>query len=92
MKRIFKYELEVAEHQVLKLPKGSHFLSVESQKDNIVLYAVVDDSQPNTVDLSIKVVGTGQDVSNMEDFGFLGTVKLWNDSLMFHIFYNSREV
>lgn len=87
-KRVFKYKIEPIDYQILKLPVGSNFLSVESQKDDIVLYAMVDDSQPNMMNIHIKVVGTGHDISDMRGFSFLGTVKLFDGTLMFHVFCN----
>lgn len=95
-RKIFKYNLEVTDKQTLKLPPGSHILSVMNQRDNIVLYALVWPTENKEVyeDVSIRIVGTGHDIDFFipaERFGggykFLGTVSLHGGALMFHVFY-----
>jgi hypothetical protein len=87
MKRIFKYKLEPTDYQILKIPVGSSFLSAQSQKDDIVLYALVDDLEVENDNLHIIIHGTGHDASDLGEHSFLGTVKLYDDTLMFHVFY-----
>ena len=45
MKRIFKYELIVANHSKLCLPVGAKILSVQAQRDTVCLWALVDECQ-----------------------------------------------
>lgn len=92
--KIFKYKLEVTDEQIVKLPSGSRVLSVMNQNDNIVLYALVSDNEIDTEEVSIRIVGTGHDIDFFipaAGFGggyeFLGTVSLYDGTLMFHVFY-----
>ena len=45
MKRIFKYELIVADHSKLCLPIGARILSVQVQRGTVCLWAIVDEYQ-----------------------------------------------
>lgn len=89
MKRIYKYTLEITDAQKLKLPSGSRILSVEEQNQQIVLYAVVDTSvsESLTDDYKIFIIGTGHCADESIHKSFIGTVKLAEGRLMFHVFY-----
>lgn len=86
MKRIFKYELIVANHSKLCLPAGTKILSVQTQQDKVCLWAVVDESQEDLCLLDIFMYATGQNVSDkdLEDKRFAGTVQL--GELVYHVF------
>lgn len=97
--KVFKYNLEVTDEQTLKLPPGSRVLSVMNQRDNIVLYALVNpiNNKNLTEDISIRIVGTGHDIDffipnpNLADgYKFLGTISLHGGALMFHVFYMEK--
>lgn len=86
MKRIFKYILDASDNQVIEIPSET-ILSVEEQNEKIVVYAIVDtDIEPIKYEFGIN--GTGNSITfEIEYFKFLGTVKMYNGSLMFHVFY-----
>jgi hypothetical protein len=89
MKKIYKYVLKATEEQVIEIP-SINILSVESQLDDIVVYALVDDNILIPNRYTFRVYGTGHDIKNdIDSFKFLGTVKMYNGSLMFHVFYKS---
>lgn len=92
MKRIYKYELKIVDYQDLELPKNSKILSVKNQYENIVVYAIVD-TEIKIYDLYHFVIkGTGHDLpEGLDDYDFLGTVKLAKGELMFHIFYKKLK-
>ncbi|MFA6711118.1 MAG: hypothetical protein WCS33_00170 [Candidatus Caldatribacteriota bacterium] len=88
MKRVFKYPLVMMDRNTIVLPKGSKILSVESQKDDIVVYAIVDDSVSTEVEEHVFLIrGTGHPADDVDGYDFLNTVKLYGDTLIFHIFY-----
>lgn len=62
MKKIFKYELEVKDFQVLKLPRHSELLTVQMQGSHICLWAIVntDEGIPQS-GYQICIVGTGNE-------------------------------
>ena len=84
MKRILKYTLDIVDHQELTLSDTSKILSVENQGDNIVLYAITDEL--TTCTYSIIMHGTGRPADDVIGAQFIGTVKLYDGSLMFHVF------
>lgn len=87
MQRIFKYPVLSTDIQTLNLPLGARILSVQAQKDNVFLWALVDDAETRLSSHTIHVVGTG----NPPPFGIhkmthLGTVQLYEGALVFHVF------
>lgn len=89
MERVYKYVLKATDEQVIEIP-SINILSVESQLDDIVVYALVDIDNPTPNRYTFRVHGTGHDIKNdIDSFKFLGTVKMYNGSLMFHVFYKS---
>lgn len=84
MKRILKYTLDIVDYQELTLSENSKILSVVNQRDNIVLYALT--SEPTTCTYSIIMHGTGHPADDVIGAQFIGTVSLYNGSLMFHVF------
>jgi len=85
--RIYKYVLKAKDEQVIKIKGLAKVLSVAEQDNNIVLYAQVDDN-PHEYALAVDIVGTGHEYAFQKEF--LGTVKLHDGAIMFHIFYSTR--
>lgn len=89
MKKIFKYSLAVTDDQQVVLPLGTKVLSVAEQHGNVVLYAVVNESEHRVEHREVRIHGTGHNCSETLDdynFNFIGTVKLQGGALMFHVF------
>ena len=84
--KIYKYILRMEETQLLEVPRGSKILSVAEQRNKIAIYALVDIKQKRFDYYKFFIKPTGQDV-NVNDCEFLGTVKMYEGDLMFHIFY-----
>lgn len=87
MKKIYKYTLKPTSEQTITIPSNSRILSVEEQYSNIVVYALVDTTKEEIEDYYFQIRGTGHDADYLEDYTFLGTVKLHDGQLMFHVFY-----
>jgi len=85
MKKVYKYRLDVTDEQFIELPKGAEILSVAEQRDDVVLYVLIDTTVTETEPRTIYVHGTGHNVFG-ENLRFIGTVKLYEGSLMFHVF------
>lgn len=86
MKRIFKYEMIIADHSTLCLPIGSRILSIKVQRGTVCLWAVVDEYQKDLCFVDIFMYGTGQNVSDKDlaNKRFAGTVQLGD--LVYHVF------
>lgn len=88
MKKIHKYILEAVDVQQLVVPTGSKLLSVKEQFGEIALYALIDDAQGGLDSFEIFIKKTGPLSDNIDNCEFLGTVKLDDGRLMFHVFYS----
>lgn len=87
MQKIFKYILNLVDNQVVDIFLPATLLSVEEQRGDIVLYAIVDDESNATIPIDIAIIGTGNVIrQNLSAYRFMGTVKLMNGGLMFHVF------
>lgn len=83
---IWKFPLEVTDLQFVPMPAAAEILSVAVQREQIVLYALVDPNAP-TVDQWFAIVGTGHPVpQSVSRKNFLGTASLHGGALMFHVF------
>jgi hypothetical protein len=90
MKKIFKYRLMDADY--LTVPAGSKILPVAEQRNDIVIYALVDPDVKEKTIYSFLVTGTGHEIEeDLNDYRFLGTVSLLAGSFMFHIFIKPEK-
>lgn len=84
MQKIYKYKIKVMDEQDIQIPNGAEILSVAEQYGEIVLYANVD-PEADLIPYHISVRGTGHSAVGLRH-KFLGTVKLADGALMFHVF------
>jgi hypothetical protein len=103
MKTIYKYPLRLVDYQRLKLPKHSILLSVQNVRDELVLYALIDDEHTEKDDdlrnLYVIIVGTGRSVfednnqfepEDVLKYKYLGTVIMTDGTgLVWHVFVDS---
>ncbi len=88
MKRIFKYTLKAKDVQDVVIPYPNRILSVTEQYGSIVVYALVDDCENGDGEIyTFQIRGTGHNADGLEGYTFLGTAKLLDGDLMFHVFY-----
>ncbi len=88
---IYKYPLELTLRQKISLPIGYKILSVQVQKGEIQLWALVDKLQRFKDSITIEIQPTGSDIKPLDDFfekkrKFISTIQLNGGSLVFHIF------
>jgi hypothetical protein len=92
MKTIYKYTLKSVESNIVNLPLSTQVLSIESQGDTIVFYGLIDTEEKETVSYNFKVFGTGHEIGiDVNTYKFLGTVKIYSGTLMFHVFYKQLD-
>lgn len=87
---IYKYRIETKNIEI-NLPLGSQVLSAESQANGVVLYVLLNPEETRSQRFEIKVFGTGEDIHDLEDFVFMGTVKLYGERFMYHVFVRVIE-
>jgi hypothetical protein len=84
MKTIYKYELSVEDNQIIKMPDGAKFLSLQTQNENPCIWMLVD-TENKLVDIHFVTYGTGHEIkSGLGEF--VGTYQLNNGRLVFHVF------
>jgi hypothetical protein len=94
VKAIYKYILRTVNggKAYLTLPVGAKIISVETQKNDVVAYAIVDPSERTQQFFKFLVYGTGQPLDHEEDeYTFLGTAKMYNGEFMWHVFYKKER-
>lgn len=84
---IWKYKLEVADSQVISLPKESKILSLLTQYDHPVIYVEVNKDEKETEDYSFECYGTGHIIRHDDSYTYLGSITMLNDSFVYHVFY-----
>ena len=87
MNRIYKYPVEYTSRQTLILPRGTKPISAINQRDEIVVYAVVDTDEVEQDCFEIVVQPTGASFDDINAYQFLGSVALHDGRYVFHIFY-----
>lgn len=93
MKRIWKYDLEIHDEQIVYLPRGAQALSVIEQFNRPVLYAFVDPMEKNTEAWMVVMHGTGHEAEDIDDtFAFMGTLNLLGGQFILHVFIKRKEM
>jgi len=86
MRAIWKYPLEITDHQVLALPQPAQVLSVQFQGGQLCLWALVSPDHEITPENGtvVHIVGTGHPVEDEARLTFIDTVQM--GPLVWHIF------
>ena len=82
---IYKYPIEITDHQVIEIPKSAKLLSVQVQYGYPCIWAMVDTNWP-IMKRHITIAGTGHDLSSRLMGKFIGTIQLSDGELIFHVF------
>lgn len=92
MQKVYKYPLDIADRQTLRLPQllknvaaPEQVLHIGEQNGAPMLWAMVDPALPSH-DLTIRMFGTGQPCDASPD-QYLGTLILYGGQLVLHLFY-----
>jgi ACT domain-containing protein len=82
---IYKYVLKQVLFQTVSMPKHAKILTVQMQREDICIWALVDKEEERTEERRIKIVGTGHEIHT--DIGtYIGTIQMDNGSLVWHVF------
>lgn len=85
-KSIWKFPLEMADEQVVFLPIGAKFLSVQMQEGTPCIWAEVNTTAVKKGRI-IQIFGTGHDTTDAGDY--ISTFQMCNGRLVFHVFIKS---
>lgn len=85
-KTIYKYELEITDSQVVKMPVGAKILSIHIQNGIPCIWALVNPNEKSTTGTIIETYGTGHGIGYDISLGgiFIGTYQ--TKGLVFHVF------
>lgn len=86
--RIRKYDLKLTDRQIVEMPAASNILSVANQQDALCLWAMVDPSNPISVQRDIEIIDTGFLILDAKRT-FLGTVVI--DPFVLHVFERQED-
>lgn len=89
MKTIYKYQLQIVDHQLVQIPKKATFLSVQFQENQLCMWLIVDTERMDLEAAHISIFGTGHELPDSVDsakYWYLGTVQQFNGKLVWHIF------
>ena len=84
MRVIWKYPLRITDQQTIKIPFGAEILGVQAQRDQPVLYALVEPTA-KSIDTEILTFSTGQYFTE-ENIYYRGTYLINNGSFVGHVF------
>lgn len=88
MTTIYKYPLELKEHNEIDMPEGAEILSIQLQNGIPVLWAMVSPDFPKEKRV-IRMIGTGHEVNPCEPLYFINTIQFYPDlctCIVFHFF------
>lgn len=88
MTAVWKWRLDVTDHQTVSMPEGAQILSVQTQHEAPTLWALCNEAVPYE-DRSIEIIGTGHNVPpapSGTNRHFLGTFQLLDGGFVGHVF------
>lgn len=85
MKTIYKYGLDITDKQRIELPVGAELLSVQNQRGEINLWALVD-SEAELEENLIECFGTGHPINIDAPRQHLGTIQIQDGLQIYHFF------
>ena len=89
MKTIWKYPITIGADEEFVMPKGSTVLHFGVQNDEPRIWVLIDTNAENESRRFV-TYGTGHPIkhANLEH---IGTILMWNDSLVWHLFEVKEE-
>ena len=84
MNKIWKYPLKIVDTQIVNLPRGAKILSAVKQDGDIILYAAIDNQNPEGTDRIIRILGTDHPFPDYDNCVFISTVVI--APFVWHVF------
>lgn len=88
MKTIYKYPLQVTDHQKIAMPTDAKILTCQLQNGVLCLWAEVEIVAPELsgVDIrDIEIYGTGRKMDERYNRDYIATVQMFGGSLVWHV-------
>jgi len=90
MRTVYKYPLELADVQDVRLPRASEILHVAEQHGSLFLWAWVNTSEPHE-SVTIAICGTGHPTPEPHEARHIGSVVMTGGHLVWHVFRAAGE-
>ena len=86
--KIFKYILQEVDLQTVEMPVGTQILSVQECRDQLCIWALINDNSGVFESRTFAVIGTGNPIPTFDDFTmkFIGTAQRYAGKLVWHVF------
>lgn len=91
MKTIWRYPIDMAEEQSVRMPKGARVLSVQRHGKETFLYALLTAHSAYTT-RTVRVRSTDDDCDGLAAEEYVGTVALDDHRFVFHVFVEKESV
>ena len=87
MRTVFKYDIIMSDEFTIDMPIGTEVLCIQLQNNIPQLWALVDtDTDKEKQVYKFRFTGTGHHIDDSLELKYVGTVQLYNDTLVFHLF------
>ena len=86
MLKVYKYPVPIKDYFSLELPKGAKILTVQTQRGEPQIWALVNPGNP-TETRNFRFAGTGHPITESEkELNYIGTFQLQGGGFIGHIF------
>jgi hypothetical protein len=85
MKTIHKFSISIVDEQTVQMPVGALILSIQVQRGQPCVWAMVDTDQ-STHARKFYLVGTGHPCEHVNGCKYVGTFQTQEGGLVFHLF------
>jgi len=83
--RIWKFPLEVTDHQTILMPPRAQLLTVQWQNSICCVWALCDQTDESRERRHIAIYGTGNPIPDNPG-GYIATFQMYDGALVFHAF------
>ena len=82
---VYKYSLEISSRQSVRMPSDARILSIQAQRGEPCIWALVDEREKCVHAHKIRMFGTGHPIPDIP-MTFLGTFQVEDRDFVFHVF------
>ena len=85
METIYKWTLAMQDRQEIEVPKGSRFLTVQTQHGEPEVWGICDPEKEKVVQV-VHMLGTGHQMLKEKNLVYLNSFQMDNGRFVFHVF------
>lgn len=84
VKVVWKYPIPAADEFTVEMPEGTEVVTVQTQRDEPMFWALLDPDVPKYL-RTFRVLPTGRELPDAEQWTYRGTFQVHDGSLVFHL-------